>query len=68
MKKIWSSNPCVGCLKPNDMIVICEIEFDLIDELETDFMDEVEPKNIHMQILSFYIYMVISHMSFLICN
>jgi hypothetical protein len=24
------------------MIIVCEIEFDLIDELDIDFMDEVE--------------------------
>ncbi len=38
----WPSNPHVGCLKPYNLVVVCEAESDLIDELDAKFVDEVE--------------------------
>jgi hypothetical protein len=40
--KNWSSNPCVGYLKPYDFVIFYEIKFDLINELDVKFVDEVE--------------------------
>ncbi len=40
--KNWPFNPHVGCLKPSNLVIVCETQFDLIDELDVKFMDEVE--------------------------
>ncbi len=38
----WPSNPHVGCLKPFDLAVICEVKSNLTNELDVKFVDEVE--------------------------
>jgi len=40
--KNWPFNPCVGYLKPYDLVTICEVKFDLINELDAEFVDEME--------------------------
>ncbi len=42
VQKNWSSNPCVGCLKPYDLATSYEIKSDLKNELDVEFVDEVE--------------------------
>jgi hypothetical protein len=32
--KNWPSNPRVGCLKPYNLVVVCEAKFDLTDKCE----------------------------------
>jgi hypothetical protein len=38
----WPSNPRVGCLKPYNLVVVYEAEFDLTDKLDAKFVGEVE--------------------------
>jgi len=40
--KNWPSNPHIGCLKPFDLTIICEVEYDLTNELDVKFVDEME--------------------------
>jgi len=40
--KNWPSNPHVGCLKPYNLVVVCEAKSDLINKLDAEFMNEVE--------------------------
>ncbi len=40
--KNWPFNPCAGCLKPSNLAIVCEVEFDLTNELDVEFVDEME--------------------------
>jgi len=40
--KNWPSNIHVGCLKPFELTISFEVEFDLTNELDAKFVDEVE--------------------------
>ncbi len=40
--KNWPSNPHIGCLKPFDLTIICEVKSNLTNELNAEFVDEVE--------------------------
>jgi hypothetical protein len=38
----WPFDPHVGCLKPSNLAIVCEIKFDLTNELDVEWMVEME--------------------------